>query len=108
MKKRLSLLTSHFSLSAAAAAAVLSLAAGCISPSSTAPTTVERRTWTEMSPDGAELLTQHFDIRTTVRDTVLRDALPDFMETSFAAYARLLPPSKAALQLLAGDEPLHP
>jgi hypothetical protein len=65
--------------------------AGCITPMKVAPVAVERHEWTTSGPDGKQLLTRHFDICTTVRDPVLRDALPDFLETAFAEYARLIP-----------------
>lgn len=73
----------------AALTLLLLATAACTSP--TRPIAVERRPWTEPGPDGLQFLTAHFDIRTTVRDTVLRDALPEFMETAFTEYTRLMP-----------------
>jgi hypothetical protein len=73
------------------AASLLCLASGCAALAPSAPVVVERQAWTEPGPDGLQLLTTHFDIRTTVRDTLLREALPEFLETAFAEYARLMP-----------------
>ena len=83
-------------------AAMICMAAGCASALQP-PVAVERHTWTEPGPDGVQLLTPHFDIRTTVRDTLLREALPQFLETAFAEYARLMPtPADAAPPLSKG------
>jgi hypothetical protein len=72
---------------------LICLAAGCAAPRSSNPVAVEQRAWTEPGPDGLEFLTTHFDIRTTVRDSLLREVLPVFMETAFSEYSRLMPPT---------------
>jgi len=71
--------------------ALLCLAAACTGPAGPAPSAVERRPWTEPGPEGLEFLTPHFDIKTTVRDALLREALPVFLEAAFTEYSRLVP-----------------
>lgn len=66
--------------------------AGCGPGPAPGRVTVRQQPWTQSRPDGVQLITAHFDIRTTIRDTLLRDALPGFMETAFAEYTRLMPP----------------
>jgi hypothetical protein len=81
---------SHF-VPRALAALFVCMAAACGNSTAVTSVAVERHAWTEPGPDGVQFLTAHFDIRTTVRDTLLRDALPVFLETAFAEYTRLMP-----------------
>jgi len=74
----------------ALALALIVCAGGCTSPKPPASVAVEQREWTQSGRPGVELLTPHFQIRTTVQDQVLREYLPIFMETAFAEYTRLL------------------
>jgi hypothetical protein len=67
--------------------------AGCSRPP-LEPVQVERQEWTESGRDGVQLLSEHFDLRLTTRDEVLRDYLPTFLETAFAEYAQLMPPAR--------------
>jgi hypothetical protein len=79
-------------------AALIGLAAvlaGCTSTPSGAAVTVQEQEW--VSPGGLEgvrLLTEHFDLRLTARDPVLREYLPGFMEGAFAEYRRIMPPAQ--------------
>lgn len=79
---------------ATALTAALGALAGCTSAADPAAVAVQRHAWTQSSPDGVQLITPHFDIRTTVRDALLRETLPGFLEAAFAEYTRLLPPLK--------------
>jgi hypothetical protein len=40
---------------------------------------------------GVQLLTDHFDMRVTAKDEVLREFLPTFMEDAYQAYEKLIP-----------------
>ena len=42
---------------------------------------------------GVRLETDHYDLRITATDTVLREVLPTFLEATFAEYRRLMPPT---------------
>lgn len=66
--------------------------AGCAAQAPPPPVQVERQEWT--APDGRtgrQLLTEHYDIRTTSRDRMLLEYIAPFMETAFDEYARLVP-----------------
>lgn len=78
--------------------------AGCGSGPPRITTAVQEREWAESGRPGTQLLTEHFDIRTTVQDALLREYLPAFMETAFAEYARLLPPERPGLAV-GGENP---
>lgn len=65
---------------------------GCATAPPEPPARFERRDWNPPGLVGQQLLTDHFDIRTTVQDAALRDVLPGFMEACFAEYVRLVPP----------------
>ena len=39
-----------------------------------------------------QILTEHYDIRMTTKDEMLRSYLPTFMESTFAEYSKLIPP----------------
>ncbi|MCL2330206.1 MAG: DUF1570 domain-containing protein [Phycisphaerae bacterium] len=52
----------------------------------------EQRAWTSpVKTQGVQLLTEHYDIRTTLQDDGLRDCLPTFMENCFLEYSKLVP-----------------
>ncbi len=69
------------------------LAGGCAPQAGRGPVQVEQREWTSpVKTAGFQLLTEHYDVRTTVQDALLRDYLPGFMETCRAEYARLIAP----------------
>jgi hypothetical protein len=60
-----------------------------------APIQFDQKAWESPSGNkGNQILTQHFDLRVTAQDQVLVDYLPAFMETTFAEYAKLIPPEK--------------
>ncbi|HOQ84834.1 MAG TPA: DUF1570 domain-containing protein [Phycisphaerae bacterium] len=72
------------------------LAAGCAGASAR-PVAFETREW--VSPAGlrgVQILTEHYDLRTTSADTVLRDVLPVFVESAYREYAWLIPPEQPA------------
>lgn len=66
--------------------------AGCGNPTGPAVVQVEQREWDSIvGTKGVQLLTEHYDIRTTIQDALLRDYLPVFMEASYAEYRKLMP-----------------
>ncbi|UCD28494.1 MAG: hypothetical protein JSV03_15655 [Planctomycetota bacterium] len=67
---------------------------GCASWKPLEPVVYELQEWT--SPEGitgVQLLTDHYDMRVTAKDELLRSYLPGFMETTFAKYCELMPPA---------------
>lgn len=77
-------------------AGVLALACGC-SGRAGGPIRVEEREWrSPAGVGGVQLLTDHYDIRTTSQDTVLREYLPEFMEGSYREYVKLIPPEETS------------
>jgi hypothetical protein len=73
-------------------ALALALVAGCAS-SEPPPVSVESQEWTSpVGTDGQRLITDHYELRVTVRDDVLQDYVAPFMETAFQAYTGLIPP----------------
>lgn len=79
-------------LRAATALPALLLLAGCAQKQRPA---VEYTTddWKFARQPGWKITTAHYEVYTTLRDPVLRAAIPDFMETAYAEYARLVPPA---------------
>jgi hypothetical protein len=71
------------------------LLSGCAAPKPQPPVLFETEPWTFASAPGFKLTTAHYEIYTTLRDQVLRDALPGFVEAAYENYARLIPPSRA-------------
>jgi hypothetical protein len=70
-----------------------SMLAGCGSPEPPPEVNVERHDWTP--PDGTsgqQLITDHYDIRTTSRDAMTLSYVAPFMETAYAGYTGLVPP----------------
>jgi hypothetical protein len=56
------------------------------------PITPETQEWTSPTGvQGVQMLTDHFDLRVTARDPVLREYLPTFMEGAYAAYECTVP-----------------
>jgi hypothetical protein len=68
---------------------------GCGGPKPRPAVHFESEAWRYGSTPGYKLTTEHYEIYTTLRDQVLRDALPDFVEAAFESYARLVPPAHA-------------
>ncbi len=58
------------------------------------PVQFESAPWTFHKAPGVKLTTEHYEIYTTLRDKVLLDALPDFVEAAFENYEKLLPPTQ--------------
>jgi hypothetical protein len=77
---------------------LLSLLAGCGGPKQRAPVPFETEPWTFANAPGYRVTTTHYEIYTTLRDQVLRDALPGFVEAAYENYARLVPPAHADAQ----------
>lgn len=72
--------------------AAMVLLAGC-GGNSAGPVEVAVHDWTSpVRTTGVQMLSDNYDIRTTVRDELLRDYLPTFMEGCYAEYATLIPP----------------
>lgn len=65
--------------------------AACRSSGSPLHFTVTEEAWSFAGVDGTRLLTDHFDIHTTVRDEELRSALPAFVEACYREYSSLVP-----------------
>ncbi len=80
----------------------LAAVAGCASVSAPAPIAVEQAEWTAPNGSaGAQLLTEHYDLRVTITDALLQEHLAPFMETAFGEYARLIPPARERSDRLA-------
>lgn len=80
---------------------VLVAMAGCASHPPPPPVAVEQQDWA--APDGTtgiQLLTRHYDLRVTTRDTLLQEYLAPFMETAFAQYALLIPSTRESSERL--------
>lgn len=73
---------------------LLTLAVGCNSTRLPA-FTLTTEPWEFQGTAGQRLLTDHFDIHTTVTDAALVDVLPGFLEACNARYARFIAPREA-------------
>jgi hypothetical protein len=65
--------------------------AGCQDPNQEVAYQADVESWTAVRPYGKRILTEHWDIRTTVRDDGFLELLPQFMEMSYAQYEKLFP-----------------
>jgi hypothetical protein len=72
----------------------LALSAGCASTPTRPEVTYESEPWEFAGIDGRRLHTEHYDIYTTIQDPVLVEALPDFVESAYAHYTRIVPPAR--------------
>lgn len=73
---------------------------GCAAPERV-PVAVQEQEWTSPTGlKGVQLLTEHFDLRVTAQDAILREYLPTFMEEAFRQYAALLPPVRGSSERL--------
>ncbi len=80
------------------------VAIGCSQSNNRKAVHVEQTEWTSpVNTKGLQLLTEHYDIRTTVQDALLRDYLPEFMEACNAEYRKLMPPPAQPESQLAGQ-----
>lgn len=77
---------------AALAGALAGCAAGQPEP---APVSYQTETWEFARTPGHKLVTEHYEIYTTLNHPVLLDALPGFVEAAFARCQALLPPGGA-------------
>jgi len=50
--------------------------------------------WTFGGAAGYKLTTAHYEVYTTLKDQVLVEALPDFVEAAYENYTRLVPPNR--------------
>ncbi len=72
--------------------AALGATLGCQAPAPAPPRfTLTVEDWAEAGPTGKRILTDHWDIRTTVRDEQFQQLLPTFMESAHRQYEQLLP-----------------
>ena len=55
------------------------------------PIQVYKQDWPAGGPSGKRLTTEHWDIRTTIRDDGFLDLLPEFMEAAYRQYEKLFP-----------------
>jgi hypothetical protein len=68
---------------------------GCAVSDDVAPVMYEEKSWSPVNGvSGHQLTTEHFDLRLTVRDELLRSYLPAFMETAYREYSLLMPPER--------------
>lgn len=71
------------------------LTAGCSHSSGTRPAEFATNEWTSPAGQvGTQIITDHYDIRTTSRDVPLRRQIPEFMEAAFSGYCSTLPPTR--------------
>lgn len=82
--------------STAVAALVFALAglSGCATQKPREPVQFESEAWKYGSHAGHKLTTEHYEIYTTLRDDVLINALPDFVEAAYDNYCTLVPPTR--------------
>lgn len=74
---------------------VLLVLGGCAAGKTAhAPVAFESHPWTFRDQRGARLISEHYDIFTTIRDPQLVRLLPELMETAFAHYQQRVPPGK--------------
>ncbi len=59
------------------------------------PVTFEREEWSFSNAKGAKLTSEHYVIHTTCKSKPFTDALPQFVESCWSAYAELLPSDRA-------------
>jgi hypothetical protein len=65
------------------------------------PMSVRQSEWAPTAGiQGLRVETEHYDLRVTATDPVLREVLPTFLESTFAEYRRLLPPPPGRPQTL--------
>lgn len=72
------------------------LLAGCAAQQPERPA-VEFTTepWSYAGRPACRLMSDHYEIHTTLADPVLREALPDFVEAAYAYFTELLPPARS-------------
>ena len=75
-----------------AAVLLLGLLAGCVADQRRNQVQFETEPWKFSNADGTKITTEHYEIFTTLKDKVLIEALPGFVEGSFQQYEKLVPP----------------
>ena len=76
------------------ALAALLVLSGCASRKHERPVaTFTTEDWKYGKQPAFKLVTEHYEIYTTLQDPVLRDALPDFVEAAYEHYVQMLPPA---------------
>jgi hypothetical protein len=71
-------------------AALVALTGGCAPKIERPQFTLEQSEWKFLDLDGSRLVTDHFDIRTTVTDKPMLEELPTFLESCYTEYGRLV------------------
>lgn len=72
---------------------------GCVDTRDPDPVTVQREDWSFDNVAGRKLVTDHFEIHSTLRDAPFEDALPEFLEAAYRQYVELLPPKKVGTRM---------
>lgn len=75
--------------------ALLFLAGGCASVAPQARVEFEQAEWSSQTGvSGVQMLTAHYDLRVSARDEILRQYMPEFMETALVEYRKVMPPAR--------------
>ena len=67
---------------------------GCAATASRSPVQVATESWVYEDREARKLVTEHFDIYSTLADRGLEEALPVYLEAAHEQYGLLLPPAK--------------
>lgn len=67
---------------------------GCVASKPRPPVEFQSEPWTFAQVPGFKLTSAHYVVHTTLRDPVLREALPGFVEAAYENYTRLVPPAR--------------
>jgi len=79
----------------------LLLLAGCAArQAQRPPVSYATQDWTFGDAHGRKLTTPHYEIYTTLRDDVLVQSLPDFIEAALERYQQLVPPARCPAALM--------
>ena len=70
----------------------LALLTGCATQKPREPVAFEIQDWNFGKQPGSKVITEHYEIYTTLQHRVLLEALPDFVEAAYANYQRLVTP----------------
>jgi len=66
--------------------------AGCASTPARQPVATVVEPWSYAGVQGSKIVTDHFELYSTLTDEELQEALPGFLETAYEQYTSLLPP----------------
>ncbi len=91
MRCPLFLAARHVRRTLPAAALLLGLLTGCAA-NQRIQVQFETTPWKFGDAEGTQITTEHYDIYTTLKDKVLIEALPGFVEGAFQQYEKLVPP----------------